>query len=411
MPLRWCFLIYLISTAAAVAAPYAMTTYVNALHKAIPVNSEPPLEPAPALQPRRLSYDDSPACIAYNSAPFNETIYYHNGKQSDSRDPGREIRPFIPSARGEFESCSVGIDGTVYVPGGSGDRTWSLAAYDPTGKLRWRVSTQELRSRTAMGNHGIVYLHSRARTGTTVLTAYRADGAKLWETPIGGTGWSPSAPAIAANGTIYVIAESFTAAPQLVAVSTDGKEIWRVTIPGAVVNAGELIVSDDGRIFVQVHSGVIAFNENGEKLWEFSSNNQDLDGGIALAGDGTLYVASRFLYALDKAGKSKWDFKSERTYTDRDYFGHQPIVAKDGTIYANSYYDQLYAITPDGRKKWVVSGEPRDVKRAWGQPTLTKDGTLLTQAGWFDVRSGLATAGWPSENRDNRNSRQQGDNP
>ncbi len=120
MPLRWCFLIYVISTAAAVAAPYAMTTRVNALHKAIPVNSEPPLEPTPALPPRQLSYDNSPACIAYNSAPYNETIYYHNGTQSDSRDPGSGLRPFIASARGEFESCSVGIDGTVYVPGPPG---------------------------------------------------------------------------------------------------------------------------------------------------------------------------------------------------------------------------------------------------------------------------------------------------
>ncbi len=50
--------------------------------------------------------------------------------------------------------------------------------------------------------------------------------------------------------------------------------------------------------YFTMHSGVIAFNENGEKLWQFSSNNQDWDGGIALAGDGTLYLASRFLYAL-----------------------------------------------------------------------------------------------------------------
>jgi hypothetical protein len=58
-----------------------------------------------------------------------------------------------------------------------------------------------------------------------------------------------------------------------------------------------------------------------------------------------------------------------------------------------------------------VNGEPRDATQAWGQPALTKDGTLVTRAGWFDVGSGLAVTGWPSENRDNRNSRHLEEDP
>jgi len=401
MRLRTLFLIYGLSTAAAFAAPYAMTAIENARRKTIPVNSEPPLESAPALQSRGMWSGDGPACSASNG-----TIYYGDAKQSDGRDPGGNLRPFAHSLRSDFLACAVGNDGTVYLPGVSNNRAWWLNAYEPTGQMKWSVPTQEVCSRPALGGDGTVYLVSRPRSGTTVLIHYGADGSQLWETPIGGTGWHPTAPAIAANGTIYV-----TAASQLVAIGSGGQEIWRVTVPhSASENVNGLIVGEDGRIFVQVVRGAVAFNERGEKLWEFLSDSQDMDGGIALGGDGTLYLASRFLYALDKTGKPKWEFKSELTYTTRDYFGHYPLIAKDGTIYANSYYDQLYAITPDGRKKWLVSGEPRAVTRAWGQPMLTRDGRLVTNAGWFAVPSGLASTGWPAENHDNSNSRRQ-ENP
>jgi PQQ-like domain len=401
MRLRTVFLIYMLSTAAAIVAPYAMTTIVDARRKTIPVNSEPPQEPAPVPQSRPMWSGDGPACSASNG-----TIYYANGKQSDGGDPGANIQPFDDSLRSDFRTCAVSGDGTVYKVGSADGGPLSLNALEPTAQLKWSVPAQEVCSRPALGPDGSVYLVSRTRAGTTILTGYGAGGSKLWETPIGGTGWHLTAPVIAANGTIYVSATS-----QLVAIESTGREIWRVSVANSgSENVSGLIVGDDGRIFVQVFHGVVAFNERGEKLWEFLADNQDLDGGIALGGDGTLYLASRFLYALDKTGKPKWNFKSELTYTKRDYFGHQPIIAKDGTIYANTLRDQLYAITPDGRKKWLVSGEPRAVKRAWGQPMLTRDGMLVTNAGWFAVASGLATTGWPSESHDNSNSRRQ-ENP
>ena len=157
--------------------------------------------------------------------------------------------------------------------------------------MKWSVPTQEVCSRPALGRDGIVYVISRPRSGTIVLIGFGADGSKLWETAIGGTGWHLTAPAVAANGTIYVIAAS-----QLVAISSEGQEIWRVSVPHwAPESVNDLIVGEDGRIFVQVIHGAAAFSERGEKLWEFLSDSQDLDGGIALGGDGTLYLASAVL--------------------------------------------------------------------------------------------------------------------
>src|SRR6202035_3706893 len=302
MRLRTVFLIYLLSTASAIVAPYAMTTIVNERRKAIPVNTEPPLESAPELQLRPMWSGDEPACSASNG-----TIYYANGKQSDGSDPGANTQPFDDSIRIDFRRCAVSGDGTVYKVGLTEEAPLTLNAFEPTAQLKWSVPVQEVCSRPALGPDGSVYVVSRTRAGTTILTGYGAGGSKHWETPLGGTGWHLAAPVIAANGTIYVSGTS-----QLVAIESTGREIWRVSVQNAgSEDASGLIAGDGGRIFVQVLHGVIAFNERGEKLWEFLAGSRDLDGGIALGGDGTLYLASRFLYALDKTGKPKWDFKSE----------------------------------------------------------------------------------------------------
>lgn len=410
MRLRTVFLIYVVATSAAVAAPFVMTAVENARRSRIPVNSEASLEPAPEpYPPGGLWSDRTFAC----SAP-DGTIYYSDGTKTDWRDfSGKNIRPFVEGLEHRFRSCAVGGDGTVYVLGATDAKTYWLNAYQPEGKLKWSVPTQEIRSPLALGRNGVLYLISQSRGGVAGVIAYRSDGSVLWQTAIGGSGWNPTAPAISADGTIYALVTSFTGPPQLVALTPAGREVWRVTVPHPVTpDSNELIVGADGRIFVQVANGVVAFNEQGDKLWEFTAENRDIDGGIALAGDGTLFLASRFLYALDKTGKPKWIFKSELTYMKRDYFGHRPLIAKDGTIYANSYYDQLYAIAPDGRKRWRVSGEPTHIRMAWGQPVLTKEGNLITNAGWFLFTKdrGLATTGWPTENRDNSNSRRQ-ENP
>jgi PQQ-like domain len=409
MRLRTVFAIYVLTTAAAAAAPYVMTAHVTELRKRIAVNSESALQSAPTLiMSRPDSGYEKPACIGYSPVPYKEMIYYQNGRQSSSRDPGVPSLPFIDVPNGDFESCTVGLDGTIYVTEASGPRTPWLLAYSPEGHLKWRVATSGDPSRVALGNLAI-YVHSLPPSGGSVLTAYKPDGSTMWKIAIGGAEWAPSAPIVGVNGVVYLVAASFKAPAQLVAIDSTGRILWRVEIPGS--NPSQIMVGDDGRIFVHVQHGAVAFNDAGEKLWDFTSDNQDPEGGIALAGDGTLLLASRFLYALDHEGKPKWVFRSERTYTDRDYFAYQPVVSLDGTIYENSEYDELYAVTPDGQKKWEQKGDRGNPKLDWKQPLLTDEGLLYTAAGVFSVRNGLATKGWPAENCDNRNSRHLGQNP
>ena len=393
MRLRTVFVVYLLSTAAVIATPFAIHALEKARREMIAVNSEAPLEATPTLHPGPTGpFQPIPICTGRNGTE------YYNDRDLATGSEVSDRRTFIPDI--EVHSCAVREDGTLYVVGGKDQNYW-LRAYSPAAELKWSVTTDEIQSSLAVARDGTAYLISMPRSGNTVLTAYMPDGSESWRAPIGGFEWNPVPPAIGPDGTIYIY-NGMQPAPKVIAITSQGQERWSAVVPAMV---SRLVVGADGNVFVDVPAGhVIAFNSQGHQLWSFYSAAHSLNGGVAVAGDGTVYFTSGFLYALDSSGKAKWTFKSELTYTRGDYFDGDPVIAEDGTVYAATYYHQLYAITATGRKKWVFSnpspGLPDDVM-------LTSDGILRSRVGWFSVASGLATHGWPAQNHDTRNSRSQ----
>ena len=403
MRLSRLFLIYLLSTAAAIATPFALHGIDYARRRAIPVSSGPALEAAPLVFPVSNSGNSAsalPACIAPDGTEYyGDRGYFYADNQAGNK---RYLANDVWSSN--FDSCAVRADGTVYLLADH-NRDGILSAYTRSGQLIWTISLPQAFSGVALAASGITYFVARQRDGLNTLYASNPDGTPRWELQIGGNGgpqWVPASPAIGPDGTIYAISGD-QVAPELIAVDTDGSKLWSSPLPAHV---SQLIIGPDSRVFVHIPTGnVIAFDSRGQKLWEFHANNRNNDGGIALAPDGTLYFASNFVYAIDAAGQTKWTFKSEFTYTRGDYFDKSPVIADDGTLYAVSYYQQLYAITPDGRTKWHLSGEPTNIRTCWDQISLTPGGTLIATAGRLQVSSGLAKTGWPSKNLDNSNGR------
>jgi outer membrane protein assembly factor BamB len=398
MRLRIVSLIYAISTSTVIAAPFAIRAIDNARRAAIPVNSEPALESPPPFN-SLLDYKySSPAQVACISPDGSE--YYEAGSEFFMRDEASTKRvPIAIVEHFEFGACSVATDGTMYVLGVHDQTSYWLNAYSRTDQLRWSLPVEETRSSLAIGADGTVYLVSSPRNGSTSLKAYGEDGQERWKLPLGGTGPWLIAPGIGPDGTVYAVAEHSDQSIELVAVMPDGHERWRSAFPAlAFPLGGNLIIGKDGRVFVQLVGRVLTVDSQGRNLWEFQSQTRSGNECIALADDGTLYLESRFLYALDSNGKLKWTFKPERSYTAGESLYGCPVLAEDGTIYAVGSIKQLYAITANGRKKWMFGGEA-------GQPTLTTGGLLLTGSGWLRVSSGLAKGGWPTQNHDNRNSR------
>jgi outer membrane protein assembly factor BamB len=374
-------------------APWAFQTIGRTRLQMIPVNSEAPLETAPPRRPgSEYPNDDKPAiCMGSDG-----TEYYRNGDvarvdQADSR--ARFFTDFHAIA------CSIGDDSTLYFLGGNDQEKW-LRTYNPTRALKWTRSTDEFRSPLAIARDGTVYMVSMPRSGNLTLRAYGADGVARWHADLGGFEWNPVPPAIGPDGSIYVY-NGVRSEPEVIAFTVQGEKQWSALVPAAV---SKLVIASDGRVLVDVPAGhVIAFDREGHPLWNFYSGGGTTQGdGLVVAPDGTVYFASRFLYALDNQGKAKWIFKSELTYTQGDHFEEDPVIAEDGTIYASSFEHRLYAITPDGRKKWVFQG---NVAGLPDYLALSDNGILRTQSGWFAVTSGLATHGWPSANHDTRNSR------
>jgi hypothetical protein len=389
------FALYAISTAAAIASPYAIHTVEMMRRKSMPVNSEAPLEPAPAAHTAMGPPHESLVCTAGNGAEYYKSNLFTGGVSVGNVTGDR--RSFIPDV--VVQSCALGNDGTLYLVGTSDNQNW-LRAYSQTGQLERSSARDEYCSPPALSRNGTIYLICMPHSGNTTLVAYDPEFRVQWTFPTGGFEWNPVPPAIGPDGTVYVYS-GVQSAPAIIAIAAQGQKLWSAPVPAKV---SQLAVTDDGTVLVNVPAGhAIAFDAQGRQLWSFYSGARVLNGGIAVAGDGTVYFAAGFLYALDKSGKPKWNFKSELTYTQGDCFDGDLVIADDGTVYARSYYNQLYAVTPDGRKKWAVTSS----SPALPGLMLSSDGSLRTQSAWYSVPGGLATHGWPSSDHDPRNTRSQ----
>lgn len=88
----------------------------------------------------------------------------------------------------------------------------------------------------------------------------------------------------------------------------------------------------------------------------------------ASARDGTIYAGTfkGKLFALTPDGRLKWMFQAGREIHS------SPAIGADGTIYFGARDGKIYAVTSDGKNKWVFP------TAAWvdSSPAIGKDGTL-----------------------------------
>jgi len=90
------------------------------------------------------------------------------------------------------------------------------------------------------------------------------------------------------------------------------------------------------------HTGQCPYDtsqNNGKLKWKFQT-----DGGIAsstptIGSDGTIYIMSSDLYAINPDGTLKWRYQ-----TDNYYIVSSPVIGSDGTIYVGADDRCLYAI-------------------------------------------------------------------
>ncbi len=239
----------------------------------------------------------------------------------------------VPVGGYSDSSAAVAPDGTVYFGTWGGD----LQAVDPEGASKWVFhSGREIRSSPAIGSDGTVYFGSRNR----YFFAVGPDGHEKWRFKTGA--WVDSSPAIGSDGTIYFGSWD----KKFYALSRDGTQKWAFPTGGPIVSSPA--VDTVGRIYCGSHDhNFYALRPDGTKLWEYGTGAPVVS-SPGIDKDGTLYFTSvdGWFYALKPSGDLKWRLRTGGITES------SPVIGADGMIYVGVNVE-LWAIQPDGTKKWV----------------------------------------------------------
>ncbi|TSC94234.1 MAG: pyrrolo-quinoline quinone repeat-containing protein [Candidatus Berkelbacteria bacterium Athens1014_28] len=131
--------------------------------------------------------------------------------------------------------------------------------------------------------------------------------------------------------------------------------------------------------------------EKKELLWSYKAES-GIESSPAIGADGTIYVGSHdgYFYAFNKDGSLKWKVKLTEPSFDERWNNSKaimasPAIAKDGTIYINTASDFLHALNPDGSEKWRFSINWHN--DFWNGPNIGSDGTIYIGTARFDGAS------------------------
>lgn len=148
--------------------------------------------------------------------------------------------------------------------------------------------------------------------------------------------------------------------------------------------------------------------QNNSTKWNYTTGDQDsqINHAPSIGPDGTIYLPTRFnngtnylanLYALNPDGTKKWNYTifdgilNEHCYNS---FEGSPAITADGTIYITGEfhdntrtYGMVYAFNPDGTVKWKYILNEGAAVYMRGSPAVGTDGTIY-------FSSSYSSQGW-----------------
>ncbi|MBO9131245.1 immunoglobulin-like domain-containing protein [Bacillus sp. 165] len=264
-----------------------------------------------------------------------------------------------------LSSPVIGADGTIYVRSATG----FFKAIDKNGLVKWSITTgADNGASPVIAEDGTLYLGAIANGNGSKngIYAINLDGTEKFFVETG-TGIVTS-PSIGSDGTIYVLDKLGT----LYAISPYGMKKWTFETRLYTSYPTTPVIGKDGTIYIVVGGSIFTINAKGEMIGRIAVYYSDAVLSTPTIGeDGTLYLLdnSGGLYAVGPDGNRKWSVSLENMSPNPS----SPVIAADGTIYV---FDQkkLYAYLPDGTVKWTI---PVSVNSL---PILGKDGTIYLTA-------------------------------
>ncbi|MDQ2697044.1 MAG: PQQ-binding-like beta-propeller repeat protein, partial [Pseudomonadota bacterium] len=236
---------------------------------------------------------------------------------------------------------AVGPDGTVY----SVDVNGRLYALSPDGGLKWIVRGAGYKGLT-VGADGTVYTGSES-----AIKAFNPNGTLKWTFLQNPLAFILLGPNVGPDGNIY-------------AVATEGIGIFSLTPAGAlrwaqpeaydrrIVDYQEVVFGPNGanqQMYFLANNHLKALRLDGTPVFtNTSTGNQPATGP-----DGTVYSTYTALGAYTPAGSVKWSFTGAVNNA-----ATAPDVGPDGVVYFVHNLSTLYAVNPDGSRRWgIVTSE------------------------------------------------------
>jgi len=271
-----------------------------------------------------------------------------------------------------ISSPAIGADGTLYV--GSDD--YNLYALDSlTGTKKWSFAAGSfVHSSPALGLNHTLYVS----TSQNLYALDARTGAQKWSVPIGSSG--PSSIAVGQTGLVY-----YAGGTKFYALDgATGHTLWSLASPEtlhAPIYASPALAAD-GTVYIALDDYLYALDGiSGATKWAYnfpkpSPNTMEDVGSAAIGADGTVFVASRHLYAFSgQTGALIWKTADLGSCGD-------PVVSQNGTVYIpilpTSQNGVLYAFDAGtGTVKWQFRNNSTDESSlAFGSAAIGIDGTV-----------------------------------
>jgi IPT/TIG domain-containing protein len=265
----------------------------------------------------------------------------------------------------EIFGSNFGDSGQVLIGGISAQvGTWlsdHIVAYVPEAAALGTVNVKVINPSSIGSN-----------TKSLTVVARQANGRVNWRFRMNGP-YSEVRPVIAANGTVYAIDAFF----HLYALNPDGGLKWLVR------GAGDkgIAVGGDGTVYVASESFINAFNPDGTTKWSFAQNPRAfICLGIAVGPDGNIYsVATEGLgaFSLTPQGTLRWTNPEGYARPIVDY--GEIVFGPNGTgnqlyFYANNH---IRAINLNGGSVFSIPGGLAQLRPGF-QPVVAPDGSMHT---------------------------------
>ena len=239
-----------------------------------------------------------------------------------------------------------------------------------TGEIKWTfpIAKTTYGGGPVVGPDGSIYVGAQEK----VFRAIKPDGTLKWSFETAGN--VEAFPAITSDNKLYFVSNGSPATLYAMNATTGAAE-WTKELDGGTGSA--VVVDAEGNIYVGTNSAIWSFSADGSQRWKSDAINVTERGSFAIDGT-TLYAglkATAGVGAIDMStGTIKW---TSNLGTNDNYF---PIVGPDGTVYYTSKGGKkIYAINPDGTKKWE---SPTAAALIYAGLVLTADNKLYigTQA-------------------------------